>query len=329
MPELITKNIKLLLAAILLSLPFWWFVNDFQKNAENFLYFKILSSKKPIILTAHLNSSLVLKSEALRPKKRIVPVIEESLVSNTPATAFLSYLVKERGKGELLFSKGANRKLPIASLTKLMTAFTAEDIYPSSTRIKISKGAVATEGNAGGLRPGEVFKMKDLIKIMLIESSNDAAQALTAPVGTKAFTHLMNLEAKNLGLQNTHFVNPTGLGTENGDNVSTVEDLEKLVEYLIFHKPDILRASAIKETRVRSESGLWHHLGNTNILLEKYPNIIGSKTGYTNKAKGCLITVLKDTIHKSFIINIVLGSKNRFKAMEDLIEGVYKYEGID
>ena len=75
----------------------------------------------------------------------------------------------------------------------------------------------------------------------------------------------------------------------------------------------------MKEATVMSENGFEHILKNTDILLEKHPNIIGSKTGYTDNAQGCLITVLRTKFPKKFIVNIVLGSKNRFEATEDLI----------
>ncbi len=310
-----SRNLKIFLVTFLLSLPFWWSVNAFQNRLENFLYAR-LSIQNSYLLSADVNS-LVLKP-------RLSSHLNRHLLSDlkVPTKSFFSVLVSQNGQEKILAAKNVNTKLPIASLTKLMTAFTALDIYQPSLEIQSTRKAVLTEGVAGNISPGEIFQLSDLIKIMLIESSNDAAESLVSPIGDKAFVQLMNFESKKLKLKRTHFVNPTGLDPQNSQkngNVSTAQDLKDFVKYLIFHQPKILDISRHKTLNVISKSDILHRLSNTDILLNEFPNVFGSKTGYTKKAKGCLILVLKTHQKNTFLVNIILGSDNRFEAMRELI----------
>lgn len=221
---------------------------------------------------------------------------------------------------KILFKKNGDKKLPIASLTKLMTAMAALENYNLSDTITISKNVVLQEGAQGALKQKDVISVKDLLYIMLIESSNHAAYALSEAKGEKNFVKLMNEEAKELGLENTHFADSTGLSSE---NYSTSEDLIKLTKHLLKNYPIIAEISRTKEIDLYKQDGSFYgKLINTNELLGEIPDIVGGKTGFTTNAKGSLLLVLNNHRSGNYLIYVILGSDDRFGEMKKLINWV-------
>ena len=207
-----------------------------------------------------------------------------------------------------------------------MTADIVWENYDLSQLIEISSNAVKEEGDSGNFKIGESFTVKNLLYPLLIESSNDAAEALTEVIGKEAFVELMNLQAESFGLQNTQFFNPTGLEPDKPDgpiNYSTAKDLAKLTAYLLKTNPEILEISALPEYDLYTSDGIFHHkLLNTDELLKEIPGVMGSKTGWTPQAQGCLILVVKAPNNNGVLINVILGSPNRFAEMKKLINWV-------
>jgi len=311
-------KLKIFFLAFLLSLPFWWGVNVLEKNLEEFLFVKLLS-ENPQILTATAN-----QEEIKRKLKDLRPVRNRDIEDfDLKAKAGISVFIKENRK-KVLFNKSESEGLPIASLTKLMTSYIVLEHYNPEQIIKISEKAVKTEENFGEFKIGESFFVKDLLYPLLIESSNDAAIALAQIVGEEAFVGLMNLEAEDLNLKNTYFVNSTGLDPEfNTPSYSTSEDLVNLSQYLLKEHPEIFETLSIKELDFYTPVGNFHHhLVNKNELLGKLPEILGGKTGYTEKAKGCLLLITKK--NEGFLINVILGSDERFEEMENLLNWINK-----
>lgn len=221
---------------------------------------------------------------------------------------------------KILFRKDEDKKLPIASLTKLMTAMVVLENYDLSDIITISKNAVLQEGIQGALKQEDVMSVKDLLYIMLIESSNQAAYALAETKGENNFVELMNDEAKKLGLENTHFADSTGLSP---DNYSTSEDLTKLTKYLLKNYPIITEISRTKEIDLyKQDASFYGKLVNTNELLGEIPDIVGGKTGFTTNAKGCLLLVLNNHRSGNYLIYVILGADDRFGEMKKLIDWV-------
>jgi len=312
----ISKNIKLFLACFVLSMCFWWGINILEKNVEDFFY--VMQLEKHPLLSANISSFSLLEERLNK--------YEEINELDISAKSAISIFVNPQGKNNILFEKNEDKKLPIASLTKLMTALVVSNIYQESDIIKISKQAVEQEGNEVALKVGETFPINELLHIMLIESSNDAAYALATPnFGIKGmlerdFVDLMNLYAYyDVGLnpETTHFINSTGLDPEEPSedtNYSNVKDLVKLVKYIIENKPEIFEILSQKENQ-----SFRYVLENTNKLLGEVNGITGGKTGYTDKAGGCLILILEGPSENSYFINIILGSNDRFGEMEQLI----------
>jgi len=297
------RNLKLFLSVVLLSFPFWMFCNFFQGKVSDFFYQREFA-KRPLITPA-LTANISL------PKKQC------DLENITPES-YLSFK-----KGKVLFEKEMEEQVPIASLTKLMTAVIASEFYSGTERVLISEKAVNQTSHNGFLRQGEVLSLRDLLKVMLIESSNDAAYSLADLMTEQAFVDLMNLKAEELNLDNTFFYNATGIDPEdlkrpkNQINLSTAHDLAKLTQYILENHPEIIEILSEKKTDLYLDNGIYHHtLENTNELLGEDKRIIAGKTGFTERAGQCLLIIIKD---KGFIINTVLGSEDRFQDMTELI----------
>jgi D-alanyl-D-alanine carboxypeptidase len=214
--------------------------------------------------------------------------------------------------GRIYYNKNMETKRPVASLTKLMTAIIVLENYQPDEIITVPVEAVKREGNQGDLRPSEKLTVRSLLSIMLIDSSNDAAFTLASQ--KENFISLMNQKARDLGLRNTHFTNPDGLDEE--DNYSSAFDIAKIFVYLFGAHPEALDVFKTQNMVVYSADGeITHRLQNTNELLGRMNEIIGGKTGHTDKAGGSLVLLTKNNI-----ITVVLGSPDRFGESEKLIK---------
>jgi len=226
-------------------------------------------------------------------------------------------LVNSNQKDNTLFQKNINEILPIASLTKLMTAIVVLESYNPEEIIKVSATSVKVNGDTGGLIADEELTVKDLLYIMLIESSNDAAMALAIDnprMSYNEFITLMNSKAKELGLENTSFIDSAGLSPENKSNVS---EIAKLTKYALDF-PIILDILKTPQSSIYSiDRKFIHNLTTTNKLLGKIPQLIGGKTGFTDEAGGCMLSV--SNFNNNYLITVVLGSDQREGDTEKLI----------
>lgn len=263
----------------------------------------------------------------------------EPLEIKTPAA--LSVEINQSGETKFLYAKNVKKKLAIASLTKLMTAYLALENYDLNQEVIISAKADLIEGNSANLRVGERFYVKDLIYSLLLESSNESAQTLAEIMGETQFLNLMNQKAQELGLKNTYFVDPIGLDPDSpsvSPNYSTAEDLAVLTSQLLKN-PLIKQIFKTERFELYTTNGLFHHqIENNNELLKDSEifwkdKILGAKTGWTPFAGQCLLLILESprlrqsydgqSKNNSIIINIVLNSPNRFEEMKQLVNWVY------
>lgn len=298
-----SKNFKFFIAAFLISVFFWGGFNVVTQNFENFLFAEVYRNPSELLL-AQANLATLQKI-----KKEPPEIAAESAIS---------VKVYKAGGEKIIFEKNPDQTLPVASLTKLMTALVSLEYYNPAEKVEVSKSAVDQPDNAGLLRIGERLTVESLLYVMLIESSNDSAFALSELISEEAFVDLMNIEARDLGLNNTHFTDPTGY---NPGNRSTARDLAKLSKHILDKKPAIWEITTQKEFNLYDPDGIFHHqLISTNEMLGEISQIIGGKTGYTPEARGCLILILEDRRNGNISINVVLGSDDRFEDMRKLIE---------
>ncbi len=222
-------------------------------------------------------------------------------------------------KDNTLYQKNTGRILPIASLTKLMTAIVVMENYDLEKIIEISENSILVDGTSGGLVVGEKLKIKDLLYIMLVQSSNDAAMSLAQDnpdMPYESFINLMNGKATELGLMNTSFKEPVGLDSF---NQSTTSEIAVITEY-VFQFPLLAEILKTSEATIYSiDKNIIHKITNTNQLLGKIPQLIGGKTGYTGEAGGCLMTI-SNIESTNYLITVVLGSTQREIDTEKLID---------
>ncbi len=200
-------------------------------------------------------------------------------LASTPQVAGRAYLVENGSTGEVLVARHARARLPMASITKLMTVLVALRRAGLDEVATVSPRAAAVGGSTAYLRPGERLTVKELVQAALIQSANDAAVALAEYVAGSepAFAALMNAEARRLGLVGTHFVNATGLDAPG--HYSTARDVTALARAAMRH-PTVRAAVATRETTISGG----RVLRSSNDLLGLVPGVIGVKTGHTSAA---------------------------------------------
>ena len=193
-------------------------------------------------------------------------------------------IVLDAATGRTLYEKNAGEKSLIASTTKIMTALIVCQRCNVLDRVKIPKEAVGIEGSSMYLREGEVLTVQELLYGLMLRSGNDAAAALAIWCGgtIEGFAELMNDKARELGLQDTHFVNPHGLDAP--DHHSTARDLAVLTAYAM-DDPIFARTVGVKSVTVGQRV-----LTNHNKLLWSLPGCEGVKTGYTRAAGRILVS---------------------------------------
>lgn len=226
-----------------------------------------------------------------------------------------SAIAVDRQTGTVLWQKNEDKQQSIASLTKLMTVLVWLDFGPGWDSEITIKESDYREGGRYYLFKGEKVLARDLLKSVLIASDNTAAIALAGStgLGLSEFVDKMNEKAIEIGMNNTKFVEPTGLDS---GNISTVSDLVILANN-IFADRDIYSIVGIDKTSYQIlNNGRYNEVVSTNSLLGTYLNIIAGKTGYSDEAGGCLLTVAKGDQGQE-ILTIVLGSEDRYMRFQE------------
>ena len=197
-----------------------------------------------------------------------------------------SCVVIDMHDGTILYGKLPNLKLPPASTTKVMTVLLARERLPMDRKIAVSRNAADAPNSKAGLAAGTQYSAEDLITAALVSSSNDAAVALAeAMAGSETeFVKLMNLKARELGLNNTFFVNATGLTVRSRKQYSTAYDLARLMRVAAQDKR-IDEILGITETSIRGSDGKTIPLRAHNKMLWKTPRFVKGKTGWTTASR--------------------------------------------
>ncbi len=235
-----------------------------------------------------------------------------------PVVSAQAVLAVDLNSGVSLYEKEPNKKLLPASTTKMVTALVAMEFYKDDVVLEVKN--IKVDGQKMGLQNGEKMTVKDLLYGLLVYSANDAAEvfAQNYPGGRDAFIKAMNEKAKELGLTDTEFVNPTGL---DGNGIySTAKDLS-IIASEAMKDPRFAKIVGTKETVVQDITGkVVHKLQNINELLGKVDGVLGVKTGWTENARENLVTYFEKDGKKIMIV--VLGSQDRFGETEELISWI-------
>ena len=227
-------------------------------------------------------------SEAVQlvtPNEKLPPDVPPPPQVSAQAAAMIDV-----SSGRLLYSKNGDNRMLIASLTKIMTAIVAIENGDLSDLVKVGKNAFGKEGSSIYLRLGEEMSLENMLYGMMLRSGNDAATAIAEHIGgtVEGFAYLMNQKAAELGLENSHFVNPHGL--DDKDHYSSANDLAKLTAYAL--KNPVFRE--IVKTRIKTApnpNAQWDYIWrNKNKMLYFYEGADGVKTGYTKAAGRGLVS---------------------------------------
>lgn len=218
---------------------------------------------------------------------------EVTAVNAKPAASDISAkaaVIIEASTGAVIWGKCEQKKLPMASTTKIMSTILTLESGDLDTEFTVDSEAVRTEGSSMGLREGDIVSKRDLCIGMLLPSGNDAANCAAVKVGgsMEHFAEMMNAKASVLGMTSTHFVTPSGLHDD--EHYSTAADMALLASYALKN-PDFREICSSKSMKLTfGDPPFDRWLTNTNKLLSRYDGCIGIKTGFTDEAGRCLVS---------------------------------------
>ena len=292
-----------------------------QKYSFNLLYLLLLA----FVLVA--STGFAANRKNLKVKENVARTVQEfsplPLLSGSdtfPVISAQAALAVDLDSGVTLYEKNPDEPLLPASTTKIITALVSLDFYPLDKILRV--GDVSVAGQKTGLKKGEEISVKDLLSGLLIYSANDAAEVLAQNYsgGREAFITVMNIKARQLGLEGSFFKNPSGL--DGGGHLSTARDLVRLSSVAIKNET-FAQIVATKEEVVKSQDGkISHKLVNLNKLVGEVEGVLGVKTGWTENARENLVTYVDRGGHK--IMFALLGSQDRFGETKELIEWIFK-----
>ena len=304
------RNLALLCAGVLC---FWLFALAFGSAQGAGLRAVIAEEPDPAVLVS-------------------APAMETAAASGSLALNCRAAVLIEPESGRVLYEKSPDEKMPIASITKLMTLLlTFEAVHGGKltldTLVPVSEHAYHMGGSQIWLEPGEQFTLDEMLRAICVSSANDAAVAVAELVGGSepAFVEQMNARAAELGMTNTTFRNACGLDTEG--HLSTARDVAVLSCYILNTCPELLHYTGIWTDSLRNGQT---QLVNTNKLLKHYSGITGLKTGTTSGAGVCIsASAVRDGL---ILIAVILGSPSsadRFNAATTLLDyGFANYAAV-
>lgn len=290
-------------------------------------YFFTINSKNFQVLSPLPDFLTYFKNSEVATINLWFPSFENKINSTQLNISAKSALAYDLTANKIIYSKNPKEKLPMASLTKIMTAIIALENKKNDDKYLVYQDDLVGEDSMG-LGVGEKLSLNELLYGLILTSGNDAAETLASNFsgGRNSFIKAMNDKAKSLGLSNSNFTNPTGLEGD-GNQYTTAYDLLIITKYALtnFSTFDDV-VSTFDYNIYQTNEHKAYFLENETNLLTSYPGVKGVKTGYTPEAGLCLVTYLNYQGHK--IIGVLLGSDNRRAEMKDLLDYALKSQGI-
>jgi len=289
-----------------------------------------------LILAGKSFSSTKIK-ETKEPEFNYAPAYKQG--SPEPEISALSYLgayLGEDGQPIVLAEKNSDDLLPMASITKMMTAVVAYKNYNLEDEITMGPKVNDWPDSSKRFIPGTVFKISELLRALLIESNNDAAMALAGKMGLDNFLSAMNKEAQELGIITTYYDNPVGIDPSSKKeiiNYSTAEELLVLAREIINNYPEILEITSFPKYDIKTASGGYNHTAistdkflsdeNEKLLCQGEPlKILGGKTGSTDLSKKNLLLITEPPNKVGHLITIILSADDNFLETKNLVNWI-------
>lgn len=248
-----------------------------------------------------------------RAAREVPPPRTAAIVAGAPLTPDLgvqglSAIVLDLDTHRVFWSRDADARRAPASLTKMVTAMVAADYAGDLQRVVTVPEAAADHPDywtAMGLDAGERLSVRDLAAGMFVVSANDAAEtlALTLAPSRAAFIAAMNAKVASLGLTSTHFANPTGLDA--AGQVSTASDMAAIATALVERYPAVAALASLRALDIRAtDSHKAYTAGSLNGMVLHYRGGLGLKTGYTDAAGGCLVSLVVRDGHRLLAVDL-------------------------
>ncbi len=266
--------------------------------------------------TSEIDEDILLVDQpAIASIASISPMPSASVDQNEhkPYISAESYFVGNLETGEAYFDFNSSSVFPIASVSKLYTALVVQHLMDPDKEITITQPMLDAYGDAGHLILGEKFISEELLYPLLLESSNDAAEAYARSFGYQDFMEEMNAFAKEIGLDKTSFADASGLSPH---NVSNARDLFALARYLYKQEKDLLNISRTNEFDLATTSEhQGHHFANIN-PYSSYSSFIGGKTGRTDEAKESMISLFRQEVSGTTYSIVIILLRSEFGQRE-------------
>jgi D-alanyl-D-alanine carboxypeptidase (penicillin-binding protein 5/6) len=255
------------------------------------------ATKKPVKRSSTAVAPTAKRSEPVEPY-----VAEDP--GTPPQVRAASAIVLDAGNGTILHEINADRPRPVASTQKLLTALIIAETGNLDEPVRVAASDTWAEPTMLYIKPGEVYPRRKLLEVLLVKSMNDVARCLARDNAgsVEAFAARMNIRAQQLGMNNSHFVNPNGLPSPG--QFSTARDMAK-VAAAAYRNPTIRSMVRVKELIWRYNDGRVKQFTNTNRVLKNYALCNGMKTGYTEASGFCLISSASNGSRD--VIAVVLG----------------------
>lgn len=262
----------------------------------------VTSSQKPSVKAAFISEPPIPVSKNLSP----------------PEITATGIFIADFNTGIVLYKKNANIRFKPASLTKIATALVAMDYFDEDSVLSVKNGQNAN-GNTVNLKKDDQLIAADLLYALLVPSGNDAAVTLAEnyPGGYQAFISRMNSKITEMGLQNTHFINVSGVESQN--HYTSAYDITMLAKAALS-RPQFSAIVSTQKITVKSLNGNIYPLETTNLMLGK-PGIFGVKTGWTPEAGECLVILAEKDDHS--VIITLLNSQDRFGEAQTMFNWVF------
>lgn len=259
--------------------------------------------------------------------------IKKPYALNLSISSAHAAIILDADSGTILYDRNADTKRQVASLTKMLTALITiervsnleevatigDEIYIEGTRVGCPRSGFC---NGERLKIGEQVTIRNLLRAMLMNSANDAATAIGKHIGgtSEGFAKIMNARAKELGLSNSNFCTPSGLETDGHETecYSTAHDMAIIASQALKH-PELWEIMRNEKMLFTSADGKYEHeIFNTDELLGQFPNLLGTKTGFTPLAGRSLLAAATNNDGKHPIVAVVLDDTTRFESIRSM-----------
>lgn len=309
---------------------FFWIIFLSMIFTVLFWYLRPNDTKKIIALSPVPDFLTISKNKQVRLLDLWLPFIQKTEGSGfeAPDISAKSALIFNMTTNKVLYEKNARERLPMASLTKIMTAIISLENKRNDDRYTVYGSNLVGEDSMG-LSTGEVLTQEELLYGLMLPSGNDAAEVLASdsPLGREGFIKAMNDKAKSLGLTDTLFDNPSGLQGD-GRQYTTTYDLLVITRYALENFPLFAQVVSTYEKDIsQTAAHKEYDLINETNLLTSYDGVKGVKTGYTPEAGLCLVSYLD--YHDQKILGVLLDSEDRRGEMRLLLDYSLKSIGIE